>query len=315
MKLKMLLSIIIYKEHNMSECLNCNLNKCSIICQRHIGHAIYETIRNVTTCESKIGQYTTTYGKIEPDYRVKEQRKIVGESICTVLGKSNLTIGLDKIFTCKEFNLYDALEDYCKYIEKDDANTDIIKQYFKDINSKKRLFIPFKENTVFSVDSEIDGVPFKNKKNELYSHDWYIDNEYEIHCKISITTHIKRLTFDIERYNKEFSISAIGIDTNLNNIDIIRFDKIGLIKPIELIINNVKYAVDNVYIYKYNANSCYIIGYWEGSEIRYINNNEIMPVNNDISRYLKVIAWHKRLIAPYYIMKPITFNVDKGIIE
>ena len=298
----------------MGECSSCNITSCGLLCQRHIGHTIYEMLKNIDTCESHIGEFAEVYKSDDKGLRKFEQRYDNSGNISFKLNKNNMTIGLNKVFSTSEYNIYESLEDYCKYIGLSKEDTDDLVEKLRELNSKKRLFVPFKHNTVFSIDSTLDGVPYRTKRNELSSHNWYIDDKYDVHCKVTILNTLGRyMTFDVEEYNRSFSILAIDMDTRLQNDEIIQFNKIGIVRPIEFISNNTKYAVDNVYIYKYNMNSCYVIGYWNNGNIQYLNLVETL--SEDVTKYMKIIAWHRRLMAPYYLIEPVVYNMDKGVIE
>lgn len=201
-------------------------------------------------------------------------------------------------------------EIFADYIKASgDAEGESKKQLLRAILTNKRLIVPFE----LGAKCIVNGVRLGNggeRSGTIDSIKWYHNREDgRMHCiiitSVIIDANCRSFKDDITNYGKTFKLADIHrVSVDVDGMyDYISMTRYGFIKPIVILKDKSRgMAIDNLYIYKFNKTETKIVGKWSnGLNIDTSDKdlNELLELIGEPT--LKLIARHKRLIAPFML--------------
>lgn len=313
----------------METSLNRDIEKYSV---EFTGRALANFINISKVTYSKIGTYSNSQknGKIDivaSGHQIFDMNdNNIMNSPVTTYTYTNRTI-LDKSpvfqndFGIKTFNI---LNNVLENTELEQEIKDQLIQKLKDIDSKKCLVIPVRPYADFKVNYEIGG----QKKTKLAAKVKYIKwltnrDTYKLECTVGFELETgegqKIVSLPISEYGRNFVPDKMEYwnDINKSNIDVLSFNNIGLIKPLELTDGLQSLIVDGSYLYWLHNGTTSVVGEWDYTTGNLIINADIQKslARNDIFKQLKnnitLLNGHKHLMIPYNLSPLNKINVKE----
>jgi len=294
----------------------CRLNgicneQCNKHCELNAADVLVRFIRDITTIESRIGEFEDTSGKSAK--LITSGMQIDNTNNPTdILTDISTPIDVTKKFkTLFNKTPLALLNQYIKVVNPPDA--DVLRDKFRKIESNRLLIMPIRPEMSCEVyiDNDKDTKSKGNfKKTTIEAIRWWNNpNTHTLECTI-ITEVIdgttnKRGKISITDYG--IKLRLVDVERSLNNSDIdrqvISMTRYGYIKPIAVLDKNDNgIIIDGTYMYLADKGSVNPIAYWKnkgftGEDIY----NEITKTAayKKIKKSLNYIWQHRRFIAPY----------------
>lgn len=295
--------------------LNCDsckdLGTCTKACYMHLGKAMVDFIEHIDVVETRIGETESRKAKGPVDLIVAGHQIYKDEvpgwilkDISTILDKS------DKFNMAYEMTAFQIAKKYCENTGKTTEETFEIVEKIRQINKNKLFIVPFKPNTVCSIEYDDGETVAKNTEAQISSVKW--NNNAETH-KFEAVLYFevdnmpkKSQQYSISDYLSKFSLTQIDMHTRASKVDkkIIKVDNNGIISPIVIKYGVNQIAIDGSYVYMVKPQETYIIGVWGAGDKLLIDNSIKNDAIDKIRNNENFIRCHKRYIAPYMLYEP-----------
>ena len=285
----------------MNASLNRDIEKYSV---EFTGRALANFVNISKVTYNKIGTYSNSQknGKVDivaSGHQIFDMNdNNIMNSPVTTYTYTNRTI-LDKSpvfqndFGVKTFTiLSNILED----TELDQEVKDNLIQKLKDIDSKKCLVIPVRPYADYKLTCEVAG----QKKNKAPAKVKYIKwstnkDTYKLECTVGFEMETgdgkKIISMSIHEYGKSYIPDKMEYwnDINKANMDVLQFNNIGLLKPVELTDGLQSLIVDGSYLYWLHNGTTNVIGEWDYESGNLIINTDVQKslARTDVFKTLK----------------------------
>ena len=232
-----------------------------------------------------------------------------GANPILILNQGNVTIERTQPLSSKfDRSIVEIFGDYIKASR--DVEGESKKQLLRSLLTNKRLIVPFELGAKCIVNETVGRNSCGERSGTIDSIKWYHDKEDgKMHCCI-ITSVIgpmggKSFKDEITNYGKTFKLADINrVSVDVDGMyDYISMTRHGIIKPIVILKDKSRgMAIDNLYIYKFNKTETRIVGKWSNDLNIDANDKDLDELLELVGeQILKLIARHKRLIAPFML--------------
>jgi hypothetical protein len=270
------------------------------------GSSLASFLSGIQTVESPIGGIRE--GSKDP-LIVSGLQLCKGADPILILSQGHVTIERTQPLSSKfDSSIAEIFGDYIK--ASGDAEGESKKQLLRAILTNKRLIVPFELGAKCIVNGTVAHNSCGGRSGTIDSIKWYHGKEDgKMHCCI-ITSVIgamggKSFKDDITNYGKTFKLADIHrVSVDVDGMyDYISMTRHGFIKPIVILKDKSRgMAIDNLYIYKFNKTETKIVGRWGNGLNIDANDKDLDELLEFVGEQtLKLIARHKRLIAPFML--------------
>lgn len=307
----------------------------------HIGRALTNFLNSIDISETRIGEVSepSSFGDIGPCGKYIYSGHWLNSSdpgptwLLTAADETKMVIRT-KFRPALGKNPDECVKDYFKWCEEsiekgyeapdmiegatDRLDRDTVLSMIQRLNKNKMVIIPFKFNNIKAiVNVEAEGVSTK-RDMIINGVRWRTDIESgELLCEAMLEHRgigsIGKSSFiNITDYGKALNIEAVDLANSGSKVKIanaIEYDQAGYVKPIELTNGVTSLIIDGTFVYYRNDNGTFIVGEWDGNEIKMKCKNTTDKLFKKLESYKKVASLHKRIIAPYLLVDTKIVNV------
>lgn len=313
----------------METSLNRDIEKYSV---EYTGRALANFVNLAKVTYNKIGTYSSTVKNGKKDIVASghqifdmNDKNIMNAPVTTYTYTSKTMLDKSLVFQ-NEFGTKTSiiLSNILEKTELEQEVKDALIQKLKDIDSKKCLVIPVKPQADFKLNLESNGQKKTKVPAKVKYIKWSTNKEtFKLECVIGFDVDTgdskKVVSMPIDLYGRDYAPDKMEywVDINKSNINVLKFNTIGLIHPLELTDGMQSLVVDGTYLYWLHNGITSVVGEWD-----YVNNTLI--INEDIKKalakteifkYLKnnlsLLNGHKNLIMPFNLAQLNKINVKE----